>query len=474
MKEDAIKSNIITPDAIISEMGKLSDSMKQSGNEVVAKNQGVDFPIDVLPYKMQRILREARATIGFPEDYLGSSMLVAIATAIGNTMMVEHIPGWKENSILFLALVGRPGACKSHPLSFAMQPLVDHDSEMAAQFEKEMRQYLDTLSVPTKKRAEQGLEINPREPVRKRFIISDITPEAVHRIHSQNKRGLCLVSDEFSGWFKNFNRYNNGSESEFWMSVFSHKFAMADRKSSANGIFIRHPFICVCGTIQPEILWELASNSRSSNGFLERILFVIPINQNMGKWNKERRQPTFPLTEEWKSVLEKLMSHTTTVDANGDYNPRMLDFTQEAIDILFDWQNETTDRCNAGHNDTLRAIASKLEIYAVRFCLILQAAYWACGEGELTITAETVSKAIRLTEYFRATATKVRKIITEQAMPDIHCAVLAELPERFTTAEGVAIAVRNGMPERTFKQWLKDKGNGILFAKESHGKYSKI
>ena len=42
-----------------------------------------------------------------------------------------------------------------------MQPLIDHDSAMAAQFEKEMRQYLDTLNVPAKKRAEQGLDPNP-------------------------------------------------------------------------------------------------------------------------------------------------------------------------------------------------------------------------------------------------------------------------------------------------------------------------
>ncbi len=231
-----MKEKMITPDAIISEMEKLRESGHETEQETTGHNTGTDFPIDVLPYKMQRIVRKARATIGFPEDYLAPSMLVAVATAIGNTMMVEHIPGWKENAILFLALVGRPGACKSHPLSYAMHPLIDHDSEMAAQFEKEMRQYLDTLNIPAKKRAEQGLDPNPREPERKRFIISDITPEAVHRIHSQNKRGLCLVSDEFSGWFKNFNRYNNGSESEFWMSVFSHKFAMADRKSSASVI----------------------------------------------------------------------------------------------------------------------------------------------------------------------------------------------------------------------------------------------
>ncbi len=60
--------------------------------------------------------------------------------------------------------------------------------------------------------------------------MQDVTPEAVHRILSENPRGLCLYADELAGWFKNFNRYNNGSESEFWMSVFNHKVAMSDRK----------------------------------------------------------------------------------------------------------------------------------------------------------------------------------------------------------------------------------------------------
>ena len=99
---------MITPDAIISEMEKLRESGHETEQETTGHNTGTDFPIDVLPYKMRRIVRKARATIGFPEDYLAPSMLVAVATAIGNTMMVEHIPGWKENAILFLALVGGP------------------------------------------------------------------------------------------------------------------------------------------------------------------------------------------------------------------------------------------------------------------------------------------------------------------------------------------------------------------------------
>lgn len=90
------------------------------------------FPLDVLPRKMREIIDEANATLGFPKDYLAMSMLTAVAAAVGNTHNAEHMAGWQEYCILFVALVGRPGANKSHPLSFAMQPLIDFDAEQSA------------------------------------------------------------------------------------------------------------------------------------------------------------------------------------------------------------------------------------------------------------------------------------------------------------------------------------------------------
>ena len=65
------------------------------------------------------------------------------------------------------------------------------------------------MSMSRKERTESGEEQFPQEPVRKRFLISDVTPEGLSLIHAQNKRGLCLWADELSAWFKNFNRYNN-------------------------------------------------------------------------------------------------------------------------------------------------------------------------------------------------------------------------------------------------------------------------
>ena len=438
------------------------------------KSVGNDFPVDVLPDKLRRIINEAHATLGFPKDYLAGSMLTAMAAAVGNTHAVEHMDGWKEYVILFVALVGAPGSNKSHPLSFAMQPLIDFDAEQAALHAEALKRYNAAMELPPKERAANGYDLNPAEPIRKRFTMQDVTPEAVHRILSENPRGLCLVSDELAGWFKNFNRYNNGSESEFWMSVFNHKVAMSDRKSSQSGVFIRNPFLCVIGTIQPKVLGELAAGNRNSNGFTERFLYVVPDDQTKAKWNSERKSPSFDIVSAWREVVGILTGIVPSTDSGGDILPEDVPFSPDALQRLYSWQNESTERCNAEGSDTLTAIASKLEIYAVRFCLLLALSDWACGaKKKKTIEAATVERAIRLTEYFRVTATRVQGIIGEDALTDVQLAVMSELPATFTTAEGVAIAGKCGMAERTFKKFLRDR-RGVFFTRDAYGSYSKL
>ena len=383
------------------------------------------------------------------------------------------MPGWKEYAILFTALVGSPGTNKSHPLSFAVQPLIDFDAEQAAIFGEAMKRYEVAMELPPKDRAAKGYDTNPVEPKRVRFTMQDVTPEAVHRILSENRRGLVLVSDELAGWFKNFNRYNNGSESEFWMSVFNHKAAMSDRKSSQSGVFIRNPFLCVIGTIQPKVLTELAAGNRNANGFMERILYVFPSVQSKVRWNRERKSPSFDIAAAWREILSRLIGIVPAVDSCGEIIPEDVPFSPEALDRLFSWQNEVTDRCNAEGSDTLTSIASKLEIYAVRFSLLLALADRACGDEKKLIDADTVERAIRLTEYFRVTAAKVQGIVSEDALTELQLAVLSELPRTFTTAEGVAIAAKCGMSERSFKRFIKDR-KGVLFVHSAHGNYTKL
>jgi len=269
-----MEKNILTPQGIL-------DNVTDFGLRLC----GTNFPVSVFPQSIQHIITELHECQSFPIDYVAASMLTAIAVGIGNTHLVQVKSGWLESAIFYMALVGRPGANKSHPLSFAMKPFLTYDYQQNLLFEQEYKEYEKLVQMTRKERSEAGLDEYPQEPIRKRFLVSDITPEGLSLIHAQNQRGLCLWADELSAWFKNFNRYNNGSEEQFWLSVFSAKTTISDRKSARSSVFIKRPYISVIGTIQKKVLGELAKGERSCNGFIDRILFVLPSDQQKIRWN---------------------------------------------------------------------------------------------------------------------------------------------------------------------------------------------
>ena len=159
---------------------------------------GTAFPVSIFPAKIQRIIREVHECHNYPTDYIAAAILTAIAVGIGNTHLAQIKQGWMESPILYMALIGRPGANKSHPLSFAMKPFLDYDYRQNQEFEKALAKYNELMSMSRKERAESGGDQFPQEPIRKRFLVSDVTPEGLSLIHAQNKRGLCLWADELS------------------------------------------------------------------------------------------------------------------------------------------------------------------------------------------------------------------------------------------------------------------------------------
>lgn len=454
-----MEKNLLTPQGIL-----------DNATDFGLRLSGTDFPVSIFPQPMQHIITELHECQSFPIDYVAASMLTAIAVGIGNTHLVQVKSGWLESAILYMALVGRPGANKSHPLSFAMKPFLTYDYQQNLQFEQEYKEFEKMVQMTRKERNEAGLEEYPQEPVRKRFLVSDITPEGLSLIHAQNQRGLCLWADELSAWFKNFNRYNNGSEEQFWLSVFSAKTTISDRKSARSSVFIKRPYISVIGTIQKKVLGELAKGERSCNGFIDRILFVLPSDQQKIRWND--RELSEDIDQQWADILSKLIMLDFMPCEENPY--KILCFQPEARAVLYEYQHRLAEMCDTETSEVIVGIYCKLETYLIRFCLILQLARWACGEtGKDAIDKESVGKAILLTEYFRMTALNVQGIMNEESLTTQQLAILHQLPSQFTTAEGLDLADKAGMKERAFKDFLS-RNIGILFKRERHGEYTKI
>ena len=447
-----------------------AEQLLRQSNEA-KERQTNPFPVEVFPLPVQQIITATNENLNFPIDFIGASLLYAVSVAVGNTHRVEVKKGWLESSVLYLAIVARAGTNKSHPLSFALQPIVEQDKRTYRQYEQQRQEYEKAVSLSKKEREQQAID-EPIKPVWQKFLLSDFTPEALAEVHKFNKRGIGVYVDELAGWFKNFNRYNKGSEMEFWLSVWSGKPINIDRKTG-EPVFIPLPFISVCGTIQNGILNELAKESRTQNGFIDRILFVIPDNIQKPYWSETDLSPV--VSENWQSIVSNLLNLSITNDETLNPSPEILKFTPEAKRILFEWQKTNTDQSNDAENEAVSGIYSKLEMYAVRLALILEMIRYACNESDKqAVSVEAIQGSLKLVEYFKNSAVKVHSIISNASPLDKHPAdkqtLFKALPNTFTTETGLQVAESLGVPERTFKRFLNETD---LFKWISRGEYEK-
>jgi hypothetical protein len=429
------------------------------------------FPVEVFPSPIQQVITATNENLNFPIDFIGASLLYAVSVAVGNTHSVEVKKGFQQSAVLYLAIVGRAGTTKSHPLSFALQPIVEQDKKTYRQYEQQRQDYEKTASLSKKEREQQVMD-EPIKPIWQKFLLSDFTPEALAEVHKFNKRGIGVYVDELAGWFKNFNRYSKGSEMEFWLSQWSGKPINIDRKTG-EPVFIPLPFISVAGTIQNGILNELAKESRTQNGFIDRILFVIPDNVQKEYWS-ETDLPSV-VSDNWENIMSNLLNLSVTTDDTLNPSPEVLRFTPEAKEVLFEWQKVNTDQSNEAESEALSGIFSKMDMYVLRLALILEMMRFACNEStKEAVSIEAVQGAVKLVEYFKSSAVKVNSILSNASPLDKHPsdkqALYNALPDTFTTETGVRLADGLGVPQRTFKYFLNEKE---LFTRTSRGEYQK-
>lgn len=198
----------------------------------------------------------------------------------------------------------------------------------------------------------------------------------------------------------------------------------------------------------------------------------MPNLQQKARWSRTE----LPESTEgrWSSIIQQLIEMPCSKDEEGELQPEIIPFAEDAKARLYMWQEEHAKLCDTEHNETLVGVYCKLEVYVIRFCLIIQMARWACSEGDKTeIDLVSVERAITLIDYFRDSAQQVQTVMDCTQLTQQQRQFLTELPESFQTAEVLLIAERIGIKERAFKDFLS-RNIGTLFTKERHGVYRKL
>lgn len=363
------------------------------------------FPIEIFPKPFQSYIIECHDKLDSVIDYMGCSLLWTISLLVGNTFTIRVKNGWNENPVVWFALVGRAGVGKTPSIRRILYPLIKENNKEIKAYIKNNADFneYDKLS---KKEKEQQIEI--KKPLKKQFIADDITLEALIDLHQEVTTGVGVFKDELAGWLKDMNKYREGSDLEFWLSTWSGTSVNVNRLTRV-GSFVESPFIPVIGGIQPSILNELYTQEKKDNGFMDRMLISYP-EITIPKYNDNE------ISEEaiiwYNSAITELRRAILKINS-GEENFKKIEvnFSPKAKSLWIEKFNEITEKQNSDEeNEYFKSMYPKQKSYIPRFAFLLNALNSACNvrTNFTLIEEESMKGAIKLSDYFVATAKKIK------------------------------------------------------------------
>lgn len=359
---------------------------------------------------------------GSPVDYVAMGLIASCASLIGAKRRVRPFSTaeWREPSILWVAAVGDPSAHKSPALDAATAPLRllereyadDHKANLQAwdaQVERakaELAAWSDMVKAATKDAlgtpAKPDAAMIPDEPVRRRLLVQDATPEAMGALLAGNPQGTLHLRDELAGWLSSFDRYSPGGR-EFWLEAFGGRPHVIDRKGSKGPITIPFNGVSVLGGVQPDKLNSCLLNT-PDDGLVARFLWCWP---DPIPFNRPRAVANVGHLE---TIYRRLNGLGWGIGPNGEQAPITIPLADPAADLFEEWAR-TNGEGIEDFGALYKGFCGKMEGVVLRLALASALLAWADRGDAAPLTeidARTTGAAIDFVEsYAKPSALRV-------------------------------------------------------------------
>lgn len=411
----------------------LTDLSRAIDTEMQATGNG--FPLEIFPNAIQGLIHGAKDTKGYNKDYFSAGILSVCATAIGNSIHLYN-GSFKSKPILWVTIIGSRGTGKTHPLSFAKNPIEKKDNQSFIEYQSLMQEY-----------EQKDKDTRGKKPKYAKFILKDFTPEKLAEALQYNDKGLLIFQDELMRWINSFDQYKKGGDQQMYLDLFNGNELTVDRVTK-EPIRIAQTNVNILGGMQPEIVKQLAKNNRGEDGFLDRFLFVYPESIDPNLFTG------LDIPEAYKENYHRLINNLLEVPN------QVIRANSENIETFKAWQHQKAREC---FNDTLeRSIQAKMETYVWRLALVIEMMQQAVtGNYHTSLNNDSLKKAITLVEYFRLNALRVHdKIITKNPLEDltaIQMDLYKALPYEFKRVDILPLFEQRKMSVRTGDRFLKNE-----------------
>ena len=383
------------------------------------------FPTEVLPEPVRGYVRAGSHAMKCDEAYIALPLLAGLASAIGATRRITLKPGWNEPAVVWAGVVAESGTMKSPAQALALDPLrraqewqLEQIPELEAQYVRDKALYdADYQDWKRKGRAKgEPPPEKPEEPQVARYVVNDVTIEALAEILSTNPRGVLAACDELAAWLGAFDQYRSGrgSDAAKWLSIHRAEGLIVDRKTGAKKtIFVKRACVSVAGSIQPKTLHRALGDEYFSNGLAARLLMASPP-RLAKRWSEATVDTdTYQAVER---VYARLLALSFGTDENDQPTPIDVPLSPKAKGAwvtFYDGHAKATESM-AGK---MAAAYSKLEAYAARLALVLYLAKAVVNDEWMisndTIDVQSMIAGITLAKWFAHEVERVYRIIEE-------------------------------------------------------------
>lgn len=383
------------------------------------------FPVDVLPEPISGMIRAGAEALGCDQSYIALPLMAGLASAIGATRRVQLKPTWTEPAVIWATIVGESGTLKSPALSLALDPLkrlqafsMAEAPELLKQYERDKSLFEADMAAWKRKGRSQGEPPpeRPDEPTVHRYLVDDITIEALADRLQAAPRGLLCACDELAAWLSSFDQYKSGRGGDVarWLSIHRADSLLVDRKTGAvRTVFVPRAAVSITGGIQPETLRRSLGNEHLANGLAARLLVTMPP-RTAKRWTDAAVAPE--LQRDVDRVFGRLLALNFRVDEEtGSDTPIDIPLSADGRRAWVRFYNFHA-RQQADLTGELAAAWSKLEGYTARLALIVHLVRAATDDNTVDTTAvdaQSILAGVALAEWFGNEAKRVYQTFGE-------------------------------------------------------------
>lgn len=407
------------------------------------------FPIRVLPESLRHFVEEGAASMRIDPTFFALPVLAVTASAIGTTRRIRIKQDWHEPAVLWSATVAPSGRIKSPPLRAATEPLQELDDEVYEAYEAAVKRFEAeeaAYSVAIKEWRRSGQKNGesppkkPAEPVCQRFVVQDVTIEALAVVLKSNPRGVLLCRDELAAWVRAFDKYNkkNAAEIAHWIEIHAAQTVKIDRKTGIPPhIRIRNAAVSVTGTIQPRTLARVLTPEFFETGFAARLLLAMPPNRKK-TWSDAVISDG--ASARYAATVRRLTELAHRVSRFGRPLPIDVPLSHEARIAWIGFFEDFAEKQHTTRDEDLAAAYSKLEGAAARFGLVFHLVRLseenALGAETPPISAKAIEAGVTLARWFVDETERVYAELRSSA----GARELSELEQHVRTLGGSATA----------------------------------